>query len=292
MRALDRLGWAAGFCFRAYGLRVGVRTNCPAFLEEALGCLPAGAQLDAGPVVDHLFSAVVGDAPGRRGVRRLHLLYADALRVTRTPYREEFVGDLERHIEQMLLVASPRRLFVHSGAVGWRGVGLLVPGASHSGKSTLVAELVRLGASYFSDEYAVVDLRGRVHPYPRPLKLRSQSGEGSVRVQELRGRTGMRPLPIGLIAFVPFRKGARWAPRRLSPGSAALGLLRNTPCTRLQPGKALSLVRAAASRARAIEGPRGEATEVAAHLIDALEAVSCELRLGRSSDGGSTEGAS
>jgi hypothetical protein len=31
-----------------------------------------------------------------------------------------------------------------------------------------VAELVRAGATYYSDEFAVLDSRGRVHPFPRP----------------------------------------------------------------------------------------------------------------------------
>ena len=31
---IDRLGWKAGTCFDAYGLRVGVRTNAPVLLEQ------------------------------------------------------------------------------------------------------------------------------------------------------------------------------------------------------------------------------------------------------------------
>jgi hypothetical protein len=34
---------------------------------------------------------------------------------------------------------------------------------SYSGKTTLVSELIRAGATYYSDEYAVIDERGRVH---------------------------------------------------------------------------------------------------------------------------------
>ena len=37
---IDRLGWKAGTCFDAYGLRVGVRTNAPVLLEQLEPHLP------------------------------------------------------------------------------------------------------------------------------------------------------------------------------------------------------------------------------------------------------------
>jgi hypothetical protein len=54
---------------------------------------------------------------------------------------------------------------VHAGVVGWNGGAAILPGPSHAGKTTLVAELLRHGAVYFSDEYALIDAEGRVHPY-------------------------------------------------------------------------------------------------------------------------------
>ena len=60
---------------------------------------------------------------------------------------------------------APDRVFVHAGVVAWRGRALVLPGTSFAGKTTLVAELVRAGAIYYSDEYAVLDEQGRVHPY-------------------------------------------------------------------------------------------------------------------------------
>ena len=55
----------------------------------------------------------------------------------------------------------------HAGVVGWRGRAIVIPGRSHAGKSTLVAELVRRGAVYYCDEFAVLHETGRVHPYRR-----------------------------------------------------------------------------------------------------------------------------
>jgi hypothetical protein len=290
MAAIDRLGWAAGFSFEVHGLRIGLRATRAEFLEEARERLPPGARACDGPLVDHVFSAVVGDGPGRRGTRHFNLLYLDAGRVTRTLHRETLLGDLERYVEETLLLAAPGRLFVHSGAVAWRGMGLVLPGVSGSGKSSLVAELVRAGAEYFSDEYAVIDQQGRLHPYPRALKLRDEDGERSLTAHDLGGRAATSPVTIGLLAFLQFQPGSSWEPRRLSPGSATLALLRNTPGARSEPGKALALAGAAARRALAIEAQRGEAAGAAARLIEALESVSARLH-GESRDGARTGGA-
>ena len=53
----------------------------------------------------------------------------------------------------------------------------MVPGRSLSGKSTLVLSFVERGADYYSDEYAVFDSEGRVHPYWRLPKLRVASDQ-------------------------------------------------------------------------------------------------------------------
>ena len=57
------------------------------------------------------------------------------------------------------------RIFIHAGVVGWQGRAIVIPGRSFSGKSTLVAALLQAGATYYSDEFAVLDGRGYVHPF-------------------------------------------------------------------------------------------------------------------------------
>ena len=78
----------------------------------------------------------------------------------------------ESHVQLTVAEYAPRRIFVHAGVVGWKDRAILIPGLSHSGKTTLVDQLIRAGATYYSDEYAVLDARGRVHPYPRALGMR------------------------------------------------------------------------------------------------------------------------
>ena len=51
-----------------------------------------------------------------------------------------------------------------------------MPGLSFSGNMTLVRAVVEAGAVYYSDEHAMLDEVGRVHPYARPLPFRPPRG--------------------------------------------------------------------------------------------------------------------
>ncbi|MGH7394773.1 MAG: hypothetical protein ACREJF_04145, partial [Candidatus Methylomirabilales bacterium] len=227
MEKIDRLGWAAGMCLVAYGLRIGIRVNDPEVLVHLPDRLPPGWKPAPSPIVDHLYSLLVGGAGPRSTVRRFSLLYAGSARLARTMDLDQVFESLESDLQGTIAEAARGRLFVHAGVVGWRGRAIVLPGRTHSGKTTLVAALVRAGATYYSDEYAVFDARGRVHPYPKPLSIRGENG-GQPRkcpAEALGGLPGVKPLPVGLVAGTAYQPGARWRPRLLSPGQGVLTLL-------------------------------------------------------------------
>ena len=64
---------------------------------------------------------------------------------------------------------------LHAGAVVHQGGAVLLPAASRAGKSTLVAALLGAGFGYLSDEVALVDDRGRAHPFVKAIGLRAGS---------------------------------------------------------------------------------------------------------------------
>jgi len=168
---------------------------------------------------------------------------------------------------------SPRRVFVHAGVVGWRGQAILIPGRSFSGKSTLTAELVKAGATYYSDEYAVLDEHGRVHHYARPLSIRENGHLEKAKryeVETLGGRSGVKPLPVRLIVVSKYKSGAKWRPRQLSAGEGALALLANTVSARREPKTALAALNHAVSHATVIKGNRGEARQVIDYIFEKL----------------------
>lgn len=177
---------------------------------------------------------------------------------------EHVVSDLERYVARR----SADFVFVHSGAVAWKGRAILLPGRSFAGKSALVAALLAEGADYLSDEFAVVDARGRVHPYARPLGLRRADGLVERVPPEAIGARVSGPVPAGLVASLRFRRGARFETVAATPGEALLLLLVQTLEVRRRLTAASALLRAVVTSAPAIRGVRGEATEAARRLLD------------------------
>lgn len=274
MAKLDRLGWAAGITFTAYGVRAGVRVSDRAALDAVAGRLPPGWRRSAAPSVGRLYSLISGGDGGDRRFRRFHLLYAGAKLLARTPDAEAVFGRLESDLQLYVAERSPRRVFVHAGVVGWRGRAIVIPGRSLSGKTTLVAALLGAGAEYYSDEYAVLDREGRVHAYARPLAVREGAGPEQTRraAEDFGGRVGKGPLPVGLIVVSRYERGVVWHPRRLTSGECVLELLSNTVPARRSPGRALGALTKAAAGATALAGPRGEAAAVAEAILRSLVA--------------------
>jgi hypothetical protein len=264
MEKLDRLGWAAGMSLNAYGVRVGVRVNDPAAIEQLNEHLPPGWKPAAAPVVERLYSLVVAPVASRAGLRRFNVLYGDSERLARSTEPDQVFERLESNLQLYVAAAARRRVFVHAGVVGWRGRAIIIPGRSFSGKTTLVAEFVRAGATYYSDEYAVLDSSGRVHAYPKPMAIREPGTQRQRRssAQTLGRPSRMTPLPVGLVLLTKYRAGARWRPRVLSAGQGVLSLLRNTVSARRRPEVALATLAKVVSRALVLEGSRGEAAEV------------------------------
>jgi len=270
MQKVDRLGWAVGFSLKTYGLRVGIRANDPAGLERVCQHLPHEWEASSATKVDRLYSIIVGGQGPGPNVRRFNLLYGDHVRLARTTDLDEVFETFESDLRLVVAEFAPHRVFVHAGVVGWKGKAILVPGRSFSGKSTLVAELVKAGATYYSDEFAVLDFRGRVHPFRKPLEMREDKSyrQSKISVAELGGKAGSKPLPAGLVLLTQFKGGAKWRPRKLTPGEGVLGLLANTVSARRDPEKALSALQNVVSRAEILKSSRGEARELARVLLD------------------------
>src|SRR3954451_6656083 len=164
------------------------------------------------------------------------------------------------------------RIFVHAGCAVHQGRAIVFPGRTMSGKSSLTAAMVRAGATYFSDEFAVLDRRGRVHPYPRPMSIRPYDGSARHRVPvaKIGGAVGTASAPLGLVAHLRYDGEAGWQVEQLSPGRAALALIDNTVAARSRPRAMLTAVGQATVSARAVSGRRGDADEAALMLLDLL----------------------
>jgi hypothetical protein len=273
MDKIDRLGWAAGISFLSYGVRVGVRVNKPEILDRLVDRFPPGWKPSRVSIVERLYSLIVGGEGTRPNVRRFNILYGNVDKLLRTLDIDELLEVFESDLKLHVAAGARRRVFVHAGVVGWRGQAILIPGRSFSGKTTLVAELVRAGATYYSDEYAVLDAHGRVHPYPRPLSVRQNRKRVKRTAQMLGGKSGTEPLAIGLVIVSRYKPGARWRPRALSAGEGALALIENTVSVQREPETVLETLRRAMPAAPVLKGVHGEARQVVDHIIKNFSTV-------------------
>jgi hypothetical protein len=251
--------------FEAYGVAGSLSASPPELLARARSLLPPG------------WTPTTSSSPGGHfSIAQRNGAYD--VRVDDQPHAQPVDLDvalevLDAQVRAYVALRAPERIFVHAGVVAHAGAAILIPGPSFSGKTTLVAALVRAGAAYYSDEFAVLDEQGFVHPYPKPLSIRDGGARGiDHEVAILGGEAGTHPLRVGLIAVTSYRPRARWDPQRQSPGAGAMALLSNTVPARDRPAQALAAVGQAAASAVVLEGERGEAVEAAAELLSALGA--------------------
>jgi hypothetical protein len=178
---------------------------------------------------------------------------------------------LDSALRWTISVRAVNCVFVHAGVVRLGDRAMLLPGESFAGKSMLVAALVRRGATYMSDEFAVLSDDGFVHSYPRALSLRVE-GEHPLRTVEtdpesLGSVETRRSTHVGFIVVTRYRPGASWQPRRLASGEGALALLSHAAAARERPAEVLAAVRRAAAGTVVLVGDRGEATDTAEALM-------------------------
>ncbi|ADW69211.1 HPr kinase/phosphorylase [Granulicella tundricola] len=238
----------------SYGVFFRVRVATPDLLAEVIKVLPHGsvlvAEVPAG-AEEFTFSA---DSRTRKG-------FESSL--------EQLRQDLMVHVAN----SAPDHVFVHAGVVAWQGHGLMLPGESFAGKTTLVAELVRAGALYYSDEYAVIDQEGKVHPYARNLQVRmpGYALQTDMPVTELEGIAGTRPLSIALVAFVKFSRDEPWMPDSMTAGMSVLEMLRHTIPVQRTPARVMATLTSMLADASVIRSKRGEAGPAAHALLKLLE---------------------
>jgi hypothetical protein len=239
-------------------------------MDEVLALLPPVWTPAASPIVDFLYSLVIGAQSGNSRIQRFNLAYFDAGRLARSKDLDAVLKAFGSHLHLTVAENARRRVFVHAGVVAWKRNVIVIPGMSMSGKTTLVRKLVEAGATYYSDEYAVLDEHGLVHPFLRPLGMR-RDGEFEtqpVNVEELGGSPGSKPLSVRLVISTRYKRGARWRPRQLTTGKGVLELLANTVSARSQTKLALTTLPKAIRSAEILKGVRGEADEIVDSILE------------------------
>ncbi len=259
-----------------FGVQVEVRVEDPSLVERILTCLPPGQSTDSSARIDRTYE-ILRAAPGWSAKMESgshageQYLFADRSLVWQSTAVDALCERFQSDLQRFLAVRARTHAIVHAGVVGWQGRAIVIPGRSSSGKTTAVEALIREGAEYYSDDYAVLDPDGLASPFPRRHWIgRSGQLRQAGSAVDLGTVTGRPPLPVRSIVVTEYQRAASWQPRRLTPGQAVLALLSNAPAARHQPGYLLRTFAATARGAVAWSGPRGEATQFARDLLNQL----------------------
>ena len=195
-------------------------------------------------------------------------LYLDGFRAA-SVVGEDMLGlNLIRTVDEALISRITTFRVVHAGAVTWRGRALLLPGKTHSGKSSLVIELLRQGASYLSDEYALIDSDGLVYAYPRPLLVRTGYAQQTPVLPETYGRIAASgPLPVAWVVALQYSSNADWKLTALAQSEGLMMLLQNTPHVLADMPEITDIFGHAVAGARCYAGYRNHAPAAAREIL-------------------------
>ena len=281
MQRIDRLGWSDALVLDAFGVRVGLRSDSAALLRRAAARWTAvGARVvtveatGASEVrVEGLMSLHSGARDVTAAARPPLTLYDGASRIARSADREHVLDLLDATLRVGVADLSPSRLFIHAGVVAYEGEAILVAGGSLAGKTTLVQALLARGATYYSDDAAVVDDEGRVHPFAKPLAVRESvhAPQRPVAPESLGAAVGREPLRAGVVAIARYRAGAVWRPGTLVGGASTLAMLPHTGGVQSRPARALAMLGRLLDGAAVLRGIRGDAEACAEQLMRAIE---------------------
>ncbi len=260
------------FRFESYGVRVEITSNKQEMIDDAEAVARRALLGRVGPIdggeVDHLFLLE------QKGIQSYRLVQ-NSDEISRGRSRWKFFKFFDSILRVSIGEYAVDRVFLHAGVVGWNGKAILIPADSFRGKSTLVAELVRSGASYISDEFAVIDKNGLVHPFERPISMRTDDGKFKVyelTVDDLGGVYQIEPMPIGTILlteYVPDHQ--RWSPKVLTPGQGVLEMIPFTLSIRKKTEFAFQVLNIVASRATIISSRRGAVKKFTKTLLNFVD---------------------
>ncbi len=152
-------------CVELLGGPVCIRCDDPDLAERLAMCYgrsprrdagggdPLSATLERGP--DGFLVRVTGRAPRTA---------ADAVAALRT---------FNHELLHAVMLRAPELYYVHAAVVELAGRGVVLPGLSRAGKSTLALAFVAAGAGFLSDELLAFDpAAGVARAFPRAIKIR------------------------------------------------------------------------------------------------------------------------
>jgi hypothetical protein len=178
-------------------------------------------------------------------------------------------------VAQSIAECATGGLLLHAAAVAWESHGVVLPGPSGAGKTTMCAHLVHQGFCYLSDELAYLpDDTAGIDGFGRPLSLKPGAWPALeqelaatpstadvmaivdgflVRPRRLNQQSARTRPRLSALVFPRRERGARDGVRRLSKAETALSLLANLVNARNLPDHGLAQVTRLAREVPAFE---------------------------------------
>jgi hypothetical protein len=261
--------------FQSFGVKIGIEAEKILYLKKIYRLLektfPGGFEKVREKEIEYRF--IIKSNKTEKGER--FELFRNDEKVIEDAGGEFFFQMVESEVRLTVAEFAVSKVFLHAGVVAWKNQAIIIPAKSYSGKSTLVAELVKRGAVYYSDEYAVLDAAGNVQPFPKWLSLRGiidPDTQLECSVESIGGIAGTKTIPVGMVLIAQYKKEKkipkRWNPRRLSSGQAMMEILRHTVPIRNKPKIVLEVLNKLTSRAIIIKTVRWEAKDFANTLLN------------------------
>jgi hypothetical protein len=256
-----------------YGVKICIKSNRKSFFEEIKKQLYKTIPIKFKIVNDHNPKHIFHLNAVEKSLYEFYVNDENLGKATKAVILEVFDSKLRITIAEFAI----SKVFLHAGVVEWKGKAIVIPANSLQGKTTLVAELVKKGALYYSDEYAVLDKKGFVHPFPKMLSVRGivdKHTQVDYAVETLGGRAGSEQIPVGMFLLTGFKSGwkpKRWKPKFLTAGQGILEIIPHVISIRNNTEFAIKTLNKVAKRAIIVKSKRGEAREFADLLIKFFE---------------------
>jgi hypothetical protein len=271
MAPLKKTGLDHALFIESHGVTIRLTSNEPealvATLPEIKANLPGCRIVKKASTWDHEFAYIWN--PGR-----LDAVYKNGEKVAVRRRRDWAFQLLGSQIRLTVAEFAPHHIFVHAGVVAVGGKAIVIPAKSFKGKTTLTAELVKRGAVYYSDEYAVIDGDGNIHPFPKDLSMRGiidDRTQVEMAVEEFGGVAGTGSIRAGLIVITEYGANYRWRPKPVSSGRGFLELINHTVSIRQNTKLAFKALGNMIKDAEIIKSRRGDASVTAAAIIELMQ---------------------
>lgn len=264
------------FSFQCYGVRISISSNRANLIEKVKREMP------------HIFPIKWKEIPENRIKHEFQIFKDYKTKQIKISKDEEFVyegPDLKRALEMLvsklrLTVAefAEKIVFLHAGVVGWKGKAILIPGKSFAGKTTLVAEFAKNGCEYFSDEYALIDKKGLVHPFPKKLSMRGIVDDYTqidTDVEAFGGKSTTKPFPVGYVLVAEYKKTKNLKVRiqKISLGEGVMACIANSISIRQNPRFVIEVLNKALSQSIAVKSVRGDAKVFVKKFFNLLDSA-------------------